>query len=459
MSHSPIKCADCEQKQFIMNILFVVPYVPNPIRVRPYQLLRTLAARGHQLTVATLWQTEAEHSDIAALEALGIEVIAEPLPRSRSLWNTMRAVPTDLPLQAMYCWQPTLASALQTLIKQRHFDVAHVEHLRGVRYGLLLRQLQQTLDQPLPIVWDSVDCISYLFAQAARQSRSLSSRLLTQMELKRTERYEGKLLGIFDQVLVTSKIDQQALATLAQRHSITNTGIPTDKMPIVLPGGVDLGDPGYADTEGTTTYESTDRAPATLVFSGKMSYHANVAAALYLAEEIMPLIWAKSTAVKVQIVGKDPPPSIRALVKTTEGKIEVTGTVPEMRPYLQKATIAAAPLVYGAGIQNKILEAMACSTPVVTTRQATGGIQAEVGRDFLVADDATHFAEAILTLLNNPTRRKQIGQQGRRYVESTHSWPALAATLEDVYTNTIAQAMQTTSMPVSGVTQMSGAHA
>jgi len=167
-----------------------------------------------------------------------------------------------------------------------------------------------------------------------------------------------------------------------------------------------------------------------------MSYHANVTAALHLVREIMPQVWAHDPAVRVQLVGKDPPAEVRALADTASAPanaVTVTGAVSTMRPYLSQATIAVAPVLYGAGIQNKVLEAMACGTPVIASLAAASGLQAERGRDLIVADDASAFATAILSLLAQPERRAQMGQAGRSYVERVHAWDAVGAQLERYY--------------------------
>lgn len=419
-----------------MKILFVVPYTPNPIRVRPYQLLRTLQRRGHDVTLATLWQNEQERQELAALEALGLTIIAQPLSKSRSLWNCIQTLPTQAPLQAAYCWQPHFAQQLQSLVQQQIFDVIHVEHLRGARYGLAIKAAANNLARRPPIVWDSVDCISHLFAQAAVRSRSRSGRLLTRLELQRTRRYESWLLDQFDQVLVTSAGDQQALLALRSQEAAKrlatgqrNGQMPGEKPLVVLPNGVDL---------EQTEKNRIEKFAKTLVFSGKMSYHANVTAALHLVQEIMPRVWAEDPAVQIQIVGKDPPAQIRALatasgVSSQGDKVVVTGAVPTMYPYLSQATMAVAPILYGAGIQNKVLEAMACGTPVIASHQAASGLQARPGYDLLVADSAADFAAAILALLQNPAQQTQLSQAGRAYVEKVHAWDAVGAQLETLY--------------------------
>jgi len=93
----------------------------------------------------------------------------------------------------------------------------------------------------------------------------------------------------------------------------------------------------------------------------------------YLVAEIMPRVWQKRPGVQLMIVGKDPTADIRDLCANPQ--ITVTGTVDDIRPFLWKATAAVVPLVYGAGIQNKILEAMACGTPVITASRALSSLR------------------------------------------------------------------------------------
>jgi len=183
-----------------MNILFVVPYVPNLVRVRPYNLIRYLSDRGHHVTVLTLWTNEQEREEVKEFSLSCGNIEAVSLPLWRSLWNSLITVPTSKPLQTSYCWQPELAHRLCILTNnangQFKFDVVHVEHLRGVRYALHLK----STNSQIPIVWDSVDCISHLFRQTASKSGRRINRWLTQFELHRTERYEAQLLSQFERL-------------------------------------------------------------------------------------------------------------------------------------------------------------------------------------------------------------------------------------------------------------------
>jgi sugar transferase (PEP-CTERM/EpsH1 system associated) len=397
-----------------MDILFIVPYVPNLIRVRSYNLIRHLAARGRRLTVLTVWTNEQERREVEKLKQYAVHVQGVYLPTWRSWTNCALALPGSTPLQAMYCWQPELLSALTAFDFKA--DVVHVEHLRGAQYGLRLKAQLAKSQRPRPVIWDSVDCISSLFQQAAQRAQRPFSRWLTQLELDRTQSYEGWLIQQFDQVLVTSPNDRDALLALL---SPEEASAPI----VVLPNGVDL--------DYFTPADDRAREPATLVMSGKMSYHANVTMLLHFVREILPLIWAYRPDVKLWVVGKDPPREVMALAECPS--ISITGTVADIRPYLQRATIAVAPITYGAGIQNKVLEAMACATPVIATPQAVSALDVTPEREVMLALEPEAFATTVLQLLATPQRRWQLGQAGRRYVETYHPWATIAARLEEVY--------------------------
>ncbi len=409
-----------------LNILYIVPYAPTLIRVRPYNLIRFLQRAGHRVTLATLVEAEGERESLAALAGEGVRVMAEPISRRQKLTNALRAAPTRAPLQAVYSWQPRLAGAIRAALVEAAragagFDVVHVEHLRGARYALDVAVWAAANGRRLPVVWDSVDCISHLFEQAARSSRSLFGRLVTRLELGRTRRYEGWLVGRFDRVLVTSTVDRQALMNLAAALDGEDHGARV----VVLSNGVDL--------DYFTPAAAGEREPATIVFTGKMSYHANLTAALYLIEQVMPLVWQQRPDAKLVIAGSSPPDRLRRLAAKRAGHVEVTGRAPDLRPYLTRASVAVAPLLYGAGVQNKVLEAMACATPVVATTRAVMGLRPEGLRHCAIADTPQSFADEIVALLVDADRQRRAGAGGRRYVETHHNWSAIASDLAVVY--------------------------
>ncbi|MGB9722728.1 MAG: glycosyltransferase [Chloroflexia bacterium] len=422
-----------------MDILFLTPYVPTPIRTRPYNLLKALAGRGHRIALFCVAQGEGwlarspapdESAALEELRALGITVRAVVLPRLHSLLNCLRAFPTPLPLQAVYSWSPSLARLLHNALTTppdapgpAPHALLHIEHLRAAHYGL---RLQKQTRLSIPMVWDSVDCISYLFEQSARASRSAFGRLVTRFELARTRRYEARLLRAFDRTLVTSPADAAALAALPSPPASRPGPCALSPEPFILPNGVDL------------AYFHPDNLPRRpeVVFSGKMSYHANITAALYLAHEVMPRVWERRPDVQLTIAGSRPPRSVRALAGE---RVTVTGYVEDIRPFLRRAAVAVAPMPYGAGIQNKVLEAMACATPVVATPQAVAALRAHPGTHLRVGETSDELAAHILDLLEHPEAAEALGRAGRAYVEQHHDWQSAARQLENLYEEEIAR--------------------
>jgi glycosyltransferase involved in cell wall biosynthesis len=395
-----------------MRIAYIVPYVPNQIRTRPYNLINQLAALGHEVSVFMLGTNEQDALDAQMLESKCIRIYYHLQPVWRSFLNCAAALPSHQPLQYVYSWQRGMAQQIAQGISEEEFDIVHVEHLRGSRYGVFLK----SRFPEMPVVWDSVDCISHLFRQAASHSRSFFGKFMTRFDLPRTAQAESDLICQFDHALVTSFSDRNAMLEL----------VPTGQTPSqisVLPNGVDM--------EYFHPNPKLQRDTETIVFTGKMSYHANISMVKYLVAEIMPRIWKVRPAARLYVVGKDPSPDITELQK--DPRIIVTGTVEDIRPFLWMATVSVVPLLYGAGIQNKILEAMATGTPVVTTCGAVSALEAQPDEHLLVSDDPDGFSQAVLKLMQDPNLRKRIGEAGETYVRANHQWSSIASRLVHVY--------------------------
>ncbi len=389
-----------------MRVLFVVPYIPSLIRVRSYNLIRTLAAQGHRVHLVALQPPEDRFASAAELREVCAQVDVFPLSRARTLWNALRALPTALPLQAAYSHHPQAEEHLRRLAQGSQYDVVHVEHLRG---AVLVERLSG-----IPRVFDSVDSIAYLFEQASRLAPKITQRLMARVDLARTRRFEARAPHRFERTLATSPVDAQAIRDLAGNAAGSRIRL--------LPNGVNLD--FFHPVE-------TPPEPASVLFSGKISYHANSAAVLYLGREVMPRVWQQRPDARLMIVGKDPTPAVRAL--SADPRVTVTGYVDDLRPYFARATVSVTPLLYGAGTQYKVLEAMASGVPVVATPRVVGGLQAQPDRDLLVGEDADQLARHIVRLINDAALRREIGAAGRRYVERYHSWPQIVNTLAAIY--------------------------
>jgi polysaccharide biosynthesis protein PslH len=389
-----------------MRILYLTPYIPSPVRVRPYQLIRHLAALGHPVTLICLGGKNEEPEALDTLRRWCHEVVVVPTSRRRATLQALQALPSARPFQAAYGASDALVEA--ALQRADRHDVVHIEHLRGSSYGRPLRDY--------PLLLDAVDCISLLFERAFRQGASPTGRARALLDLARTRRAEGEFGDTFGRIVVTSEEDRWALQQLQQ---------PGTRRPCidVVPNGVDLA------AFPPAPIERRDRA--TVILAGKMSYHANEAAALYLGRAIMPLIWRERRDVRCLIVGRDPPAAVRAL--GDDPRIAVTGSVPDIAPFLHQATLAVVPLRYGVGIQNKVLEAMATATPVVASPQATRALGAQAGAALRLAATPAAFAATVLELLDSPAQRSALSAAGRRYVETHHDWRHSTEQLIDCY--------------------------
>lgn len=399
-----------------MRILFVTPYPPSRIRVRGYGFLTELQ-RVHEVTVLTQCASEQELEDAEVLRKQGCKVIVVEESKRDAALRSGRALFSNVPLQVAYARSKLFTQAIHDLCAEHEFDVVHVEHLRGIAS---MEQLVHTQ----PLVWDAVDCISLLCKHTIVAGPSLKVRMVARLEYERTQRYEARLLSQLRHVVVTSERDRQAMIDLYRKHTgdLHSSEDALDLKVSVLPNGVDL---DYFHPK------SEVRRRFNIVFSGKMSYHANVATALYLYRQIMPLIWRQVPEAILTIVGSKPPKEVQLLGR--DPRIEVTGYVHDMRPYIRRAEVMLSPMVYSVGIQNKVLEAMALGTPTVVAAQAAEALEARPGRDLLVAETATEFAEQTLRLMHDAELHATLSRCGRKYVEEQHNWGVVTDRLVDLY--------------------------
>lgn len=403
-----------------MHILFVTPYPPSRIRVRAFGFVTQLQ-KSHEVTIFTQCTSTQEQADVEALRDMGFAVVVAQTSKMRSLLQSGMALPGSQPLQVAYARSPQFARSLQGLCRKHAFDVVHVEHLRGIASI-------ERVDTLPPVVWDAVDCISLLWKHTIVAGPSLPLRMVARVEHKRTQQYEARLTRQFRHIVVTAERDRQALVELqrTQRGEMLISDEVLGANIQVLPNGVDL-------QYFRPLQEEHHRY--NIVFPGKMSYHANVATALYLYKQIMPIIWQRRPEATLTIVGSKPPQVIQQLAQ--DSRVQVTGYVEDIRPYIRRATVVLCPMVYSVGIQNKALEAMALGVPLIAAKQSAA-FGAQPGRDLLVAETATEFAEAALRVIEDVTLQATLRQCGRMYVEQHHDWQGITNDLVAVYQQAIA---------------------
>jgi polysaccharide biosynthesis protein PslH len=407
ISHSGKKPMPKEESNASLRILYVLPYVPSPIRVRPYQIIRSLVRQGHRVTVAALEDGLATDAVRRELHELCENVHIIPHSKAAAAVNCLAALPTPTPLWAAYCRSPKMARILRELTATGQFDVAHVEHLRAAHFASDLGAL--------PRVLDAVDCITDLRRQIMEQGARGLSKLLSWEEWTKLKKYEPRAYRPFRRIAVTSQHDASALISLDAMH------LPPVE---VIPNGVDL-----------DYFHPTDEKPDEdcLVFSGKMSYIANEDAARFLLSEIVPLLRKRRPNVRIILAGSGPSPALRTLAERT-GHVTVTGFVEDLRPSIRQAAVAVCPMRLGVGIQNKALEAMALGRPVVVSPLAARSlVNAEQSGAIQVAASAQEFAQKCAEILSRPGEAQTAGKAARMYVEEHHQWDNAARIFTGLY--------------------------
>ena len=387
-----------------MNVLFLAHRVPYPPdkgdRIRSYHLLRHLA-RDHRLHLACLaWSRE----EAAAAERLrdlceSVEVIRRTDGRAK--WHSLTGLITGRPLTVPYFSSPALRRTVRRRCRRDDIDLVVV-------FSSGMAQFADRLPE-IPRIIDFADVDSDKWMQYARRT-SFPRSLIYALEGRRLRRYEKEVAGRFDSCLVISQAEAALLRSFCPDCPLE-----------VVPNGVDL-----------EYFRPLKAIPDSreLVFVGMMDYHANVDGVIYFCREIFPLIRRRVPEATFTIVGGSPTPAVRRLARL-EG-VSVEGYVRDVRSYLGRAAVCVVPLRIARGVQNKILEAMACGRPVVTTGRALQGIQAQPGRDLVVADDAASFAESTAQLLADEALRTRLGRQARTLVEDRYRWERCLRSLDTV---------------------------
>jgi polysaccharide biosynthesis protein PslH len=386
-----------------VRLVFVTPEVPVATQPRPHHLIRGLAGLGHEVHVVALAETSRtgaldEDPSWERLNAAAASVAVVREPRWRCVGRAAAAVPARGPLQVAYCRSAELEDEVLRSTGERSPDLLYVDR---IRLGFL-----RGVPGPRRVL-DATDSMT-LHYRRSRSRGDPSDRLIARLELPRIRRYEARVTADFAATFVTTPVDAAALR-----------GLGADRVHVV-PNGVD---------PALLTLERRPE-PGRLVFLGNMSYGPNVDAVRWFVEEVWPRLEPERRGLRLDIVGNRPRGSVRDL---SDGRIAVTGWVPELAPYLERAAVFVAPVRIGGGFPNKVAQALAAGIPVVSTSAGQAGIGGLVAGDHLaVADGSVAFARETLELLEDPDRAESMGRAGRRLLAATGTWPQVVRRLDDL---------------------------
>ncbi len=392
------------------NLLYLVhrlPYPPNKgDKVRSYHLLKHLTQQ-HRVFLGTFVDDPVDEVYVDTVRALCPDLYVARLKPSLSKVRSLVGLLTGQSLSERYYQNAGMQAWVDQTLAEHNIDAI-------VIFSSVMAQYvpPPPSGHAPPMLVDFVDVDSAKWTQYARQHRWPLSWLY---------RREGAKLLAFERA-VAAKAQRSFFVTDNETALFAKLAPECASQVETICNGVDA-DFFSPDPGRVSPFAAAAASPAQipLVFTGAMDYWPNIDAVTWFVGDILPQLRQTWPELCFYIVGRSPPPAVLALAGPD---VVVTGTVPDVRPYLQHATLVVAPLRVARGIQNKILEAMAMARPVVASTSCVDAIDARAGVELLAASDASAFVQEINSLLKDPARAIAVGQAGRHCVVASYSWAA-----------------------------------
>ena len=387
-----------------MKILYVCHRFPFPPKrggkIRPFNMIRHLS-QNHQVTVCSLARSPAE-----AEEGQGIAPHCERFEMGRvsnpvQVLRRVARLPTRVPSSMGSFYSPELDGQVKALLSSESFDLIFVHCSSVAQYVSHVEGVPKILDFG---DMDSQKWLEYV------KFKPWPLKPGYWLEGTKMAREEKRLAQRFNLCTATTRAEWETLESYG-------TGVATDW----FPNGVDA---DFFQPDGAG-YDAD-----TISFIGRMDYYPNQEAMFDFCSRVWPLLRERRPSLKLIIVGADPSPDVRKL-EALPG-VTVTGSVSDVRPHILRSAVTVAPLNIARGTQNKILEAMAMGVPVVSSRIAAGGVDAEAEKHFLVAETPLQYADAIMRIVESPDERARLAEAGRQRMRSHHAWPKSMRRLDGI---------------------------
>jgi glycosyltransferase involved in cell wall biosynthesis len=391
-----------------MKILWVKAGKMLPVdtggKIRSYNILRKLASR-HEVTFLSYYGGRRDETYEREIREWmpGTRVIYTATPDSTTFERVLLYL-VRLPSRAPFGVSKFLSREARRLLAQwlneDRFDVAVCDFLSA---SLNFPKRSAT---PVALFQHNVE--SVLWSRKAEYEANPIKRPVIKLEAAKMLRYERYAVGRFDHVIAVSESDRDLMRTMTDSSRIS-----------VAPTGVDLTQFRAAAGESATE--------PLIMFVGSMDWEANIDGSVYFCRKIWPQIKRATPEARLRIVGRNPD---RRVNRLASDDVEVTGSVPSVIEHLRQAAVVVVPLRIGGGTRLKIYEAMAMRKAVVSTTVGAEGLDVNHGRDILLADDPRTFADYVIELLRDPSRRMRIeaaaGEQATKY-----DWSVVVNQFED----------------------------
>jgi glycosyltransferase involved in cell wall biosynthesis len=295
------------------------------------------------------------------------------------------------PRSVLNSHSPEMASTIQHLIAHNQFDVIIASQVGTAGYARYF--------QNIPALFEEVEM--GIYHEQLAQADSMKSQIRYRLTLAKQKNYLRELLQYFNTCTVVSEPEQR----------LVKTAVPNYTNVEVIPNCMNLAD-----------YDTVRLAkrPNSLIFTGSFTYHVNHQAMEWYVREVNPLVQAHISDVQLSITGDH-----ANLPLPPANNVTRTGFVDDIRSWIASSCISLAPIFMGGGTRLKILEAMALRTPVVATTKGAEGLDVEHGKHLLLADTPQAFADAVISLLRDPSLYVQLAENGHQLIVEKYDWPSV----------------------------------
>ena len=387
-----------------LSLVYVVTFWPYPTnaggKLRVANMIKGLSREFDVHLVALCTEDEVGSEQRVDLESKGLTSARTVLDRGTRIHGVMGML-RGLPYEVARLRNRKMEDIVESVAEELSPDILLCSRLAGSQFVSSEMKMTKVIDQH--------DLSRRLWKLMSKNARSPLVRLIAMVNRKMVERYELQAYKKFNACISVSKDEERITKRFAHEELST----------IAIPNGSDI---GFYQPRGFVQKSNS------IILFGAMNQVRNVDAAVYLVREIMPLVWARIPNVQVWIVGRDPASQVSSLA---DELVNVTGTVDDDRPYIEKASLVVAPYKNGSGVKHKIPIALSLCKATISTSTGCHGLDVTDGKDIIIRNDTVEFSSAIVELLGDEEECKRLGRNGRKLIEKSYSWDSLAHEASD----------------------------